>query len=362
MSGRPTTEDLICIALEHFDAAAVAPAEGPWRQAVWREWIVAGHHADMRWLASTVDARAELLAHSPDARAWLVVAQALRTETPPPELWNDPLRGRIARYAWGPDYHDAMRERLMRLAEKVRKFAGLAAAPKWFVDSAPVPEKELAERGVLGFTGCNTLIISEALGSWLSLGGLVLPWRPAGVLPFDPARAALAAERGCGSCRRCRSVCPTGALVADRILDARQCIAWATIECRGEIPLAVRGRLNRWLAGCDLCQECCPWNFRAALRNSPRIPFDPTLYTPTLAEALSLTPELFGKRYGHSAVARLGWRRWIRNALMAAATAPKDSAIRTAVHRYADSSEPLIRASAHWAQRRIDMADEPSDE
>lgn len=358
MTGRPTADDLVQAALEHFDAAAVALADGPWREAAWSAWISAGGHADMGWLERTAPMRARPDTADPGTCAWLIVARALRTESPPAAFWEDPRRGRIARYAWGPDYHIAMRQALLRLAEIVRRAAGLGRPPRVFVDAAPLPEKELAARAGLGFVGRNTLVIVEPDGSWLSLGGLALPWRPAGAAPYDPAAAADAAGRGCGTCRRCRSACPTGALVEDHVLDARRCIAWATIECRGEIPEALRGRLHRWLAGCDLCQECCPWNRTRPVGRGPRTAFDPELHAPPLVAALTLSPEQFRARYGASAVARLGWTRWIRNALCAAATAPADADLRAAVRQHLDSTDPVVRTTAVWALRRLDSAGE----
>lgn len=362
MTGRPSANDLVEAALEHFDAAAVALADGPWREAAWSAWFSAGCHADMGWLERTASLRARPDTAASGAFAWLIVARALRTEPPPLALWQDPRRGRVARYAWGLDYHLAMREPLARLAEAIRRAAGLTAPPRGFVDTAPVPEKELAARAGLGFVGRNTLVITDLDGSWFSLGGLALPWRPAGAAPYDPATAAHAADRGCGTCRRCRSACPTGALVEDRMLDARRCIAWATIECRGEIPETLRGRLHRWLAGCDLCQECCPWNGRRPDTRTPRTAFDPEQHAPLLVAALALSPDSFRKRYGSSAVARLGWTRWIRNALCAAATAPADADVRAAVRRHLDSPDAVVRATALWALRRLDAgSDEESD-
>ncbi len=354
---RPSAPELIAAALEWFDAAGVVLPDGPSRPEFWRAWIGAGRHADMEWLVRTAELRAQPVPSSANG-AWLIVARALRTEPPPRELWEDPSRGRLARYTWGDDYHAVVRDRLGSLAERIRQYAGLTAPPRVFVDSTPLPEKELAARANLGFLGRNTLLISETDGSWIALGGLELPWRPKGAAPTDPGKLMERSTRGCGTCRRCCSACPTGALVEDRVLDARRCIAWATVECRGEIPLALRTRLHRWLAGCDLCQECCPWNQRSRNVQEVRAAFDAELHTPLLMTALALSPQQFHERYGHSAVARLGWTRWIRNALAAAATAPADPALRAAVHRHQDSSDPIVRATARWAVHYLDRSDE----
>ncbi|MCX7819264.1 MAG: tRNA epoxyqueuosine(34) reductase QueG [Kiritimatiellae bacterium] len=357
MQHRPSARELISAALEHFDAAGIALPAEPLRPQVWAKWVAAGHYADMEWLARTASIRCRPSAAAPEVGAWLMVALALRVEPPAPAVWEDPRRGRIARYAWGPDYHAQMRARLQPLAERIRRAAGLVATPRLFVDTSPVAEKELAAVAGLGFIGRNTLLIAEGDGSWLSLGGLALPWRPTGAEPLPEPTLAQRTARGCGTCRRCRAACPTGALVDDHTLDARRCIAWATVECRGEIPLHLRPLTCRWLAGCDLCQECCPWCRPSPRTAAPRVAFDPELHAPLLSAALSLSPEEFRHRYGASAIGRIGWRQWIRNALVAAASAPADGEIRAAVARHVDCSDPIIRPHAAWALRRLTAGD-----
>lgn len=343
------------MALEHgFDRVGVAPAGRIERAAEFRRWIADGCHADMTWMAHRLDDRLDPQRRRPEIAAWLIVGASYYTETPDATLWADRRRGRVARYAWGPDYHRILGSRLRQLSEGIRRAAGLSAAPWWFVDARPVPEKALAARAGLGFVGRNSLVISPLTGSWLHLGGLGLPWNAAqDILPSTAAD-------GCGLCRRCMSACPTDALAVERRVDARRCIAWMTVECQGVIPEALRPRVGRWLAGCDECQECCPWNGppRARPSSRPWLAFNPRLHSPPLAEALRLDVAAFRERYEGTIIARIGWHRWIRNALVAAASATVDADLRAAAAIHLDATDPLIREHAMWLVRRWRDADD----
>ncbi len=356
MSRWPSSTDLYEWVLEHgLDAVGIAPMEPSQRADALRQWVACGYHADMAWFATRIEDRLNPARRYPDVQSWLVAAASYYTEVPPAAIWQDPRRGRLARYTWGPDYHAILRDRLGRVAERIRQLAGLTERPRVAVDTMPILERELAELAGLGFIGRNALLIHTAMGSWVHLGAIGLPWRAE---PLGPARIV---PEGCGLCRRCRDACPTGAIVADRIVDARRCIAWMTVECAGAIPSPYRRSTQRWLVGCDLCQECCPWNLppRVRVGRAPWLAFDPELHAPKLTEALSWSETEFAQRYAGTVVARVGWRRWIRNTIVAASAQFNDPEIRTAVVRHSDSPDPLIREHVRWFES-LGTADEPA--
>lgn len=311
----PGADELRTMALEAgFDVAGVAPAGPSPRAASLRAWLAGGCHADMAWMARTADRRIDPRVAWPETASFLAVGLSYFTAEPPADLWNDPSRGRIARYAWGPDYHDTIGARLRVLAERIRLAAGMTRPPRIFVDTAPVLERDLAERAGLGFIGRNAQWIAPGLGSYVHAGGLALPW------PVETPEAPSVRGRDCGRCRRCLAACPTGALAAERAVDARRCISWLTLECRGEVPDELKPLMGRWIAGCDACQEPCPW-VRAKSRPAgvPYLRFDTDLHAPRLAEVLALDEAGFRARYHGSILARTGLARLQRNAAIALA-------------------------------------------
>lgn len=315
MDRHPGADELRRMAAEAgFDLAAVAPAGPSPRAAALRDWLAAGRHADMAWMARSADRRIDPRVAWPEAKSYLVVGLSYFTEEPPEAVWNDRARGRVARYAWGPDYHDVIGARLRSLAETIRRAAGLARAPRVFVDTSAVLERDLAGRAGLGFIGRNAQWIAPGLGSCVHIGGLALPWFVEAAPPPPPSGA------GCGRCRRCLAACPTGALVADRVVDARRCISWLTLECRGVIPAELQPRMGRWIAGCDACQEPCPWvRTKSRPAGVPYLRFDAELHAPRLDDILALDEAGFRARYRGTILARTGLARLQRNAAVAAA-------------------------------------------
>src|SRR5947207_1926412 len=174
-----------------------------------------------------------------------------RAEPIPPDAL---LRGKIARYARGEDYHLVMRDRLVALADRLAAALGRPVASRPCVDSAPVLEREWAERGGLGFVAKNTMVIAPGLGSYVVLGELLVAAPLAPTSPSEPPRPR------CGACRSCLDACPTQAFVDAYVLDARRCISYLTIEHHGAIPRELRAAIGTWVFGCDICQEVCPFN------------------------------------------------------------------------------------------------------
>ncbi len=225
------------------------PVQAP-RIEAYQGWLAAGHHGEMDYLARRTEERRDPRLRLPTARSAVVLGLEHHHQRPP-----DPggLTGRVARYAWGRDYHNLVGKRLRRLRKRLRE----QGIESWGgVDTAPILERAWASAAGLGFTGKNTLTILPARGSYLFLAVLFLDVE----LPSDPVLGD-----HCGSCERCLLACPTRAFLGPHRLDARRCISYWTIESRGSIPEALRPGLGRWVFGCDDCQEVCPHNVRPPL-------------------------------------------------------------------------------------------------
>ena len=216
------------------------------------DWLDAGMHGTMAWMENHTDLRTDpgkLIEH---ARSILVVGDvyAGRDDNQDPPI--EPGRGKIARYARGKDYHKLMKKRLMAIADDLRELHP-GALFKVFVDTAPVPERELAQRAGIGWVGKHTLIIHPNLGSYLFVGGIVMS-----LDAQAPATQPTITDH-CGSCTACIDACPTDA-ITDHQVDARKCISYLTIEHREPIDPKLAAKMGDWIYGCDICQEVCPHN------------------------------------------------------------------------------------------------------
>jgi epoxyqueuosine reductase len=292
-----------------FVRAAVVPIEPPRRHALYRSWLASGHAGTMAYLAAPehIAQRADLRELLATARSLIVVALAYdRADPIPPDAL---LRGKIARYARGEDYHLVMRDRLVVLADRIAAALGRPVASRPCVDSAPVLEREWAERAGVGFVAKNTMLIAPGLGSYVVLGELLVDAELAEAAPSEPPRPR------CGTCRSCLDACPTGAFVDAYVLDARRCISYLTIEHRGAIPRELRPAIGTWVFGCDVCQEVCPFNAGAGPGPGE---VDPGLRPRSLEHALPDLVALAGRGANQlrQLVKRTALRRVPRDALL----------------------------------------------
>ena len=237
-----------------FDLVGIAPAgplPGGERLA---RWVDAGAHGEMAYMAETAGVRADPRRFLPGAASVVCVAMSYHDAAEAPETQRTGEKAVVARYARRRDYHDAIRSRLVRLGRFLGERApGAGWRPA--VDTAPLLERELAQRAGLGWIGKNTCLINRTLGSELLLGELVT------TLPLPPDEPE---TDHCGTCTACLDACPTRAFDGPHVLDARRCISYATIEHRSEFPKGVLPGLGAHVFGCDVCQAVCPWNRRAA--------------------------------------------------------------------------------------------------
>ncbi|MCX7856134.1 MAG: tRNA epoxyqueuosine(34) reductase QueG, partial [Anaerolineae bacterium] len=296
-----------------FDLLGVAPPVPP-PEAVraYREWLAAGYHGDMAYMArpDRVARREDPALILPGVRAVVCVAVNYypgNFPDVPGTAGSARNAGRISRYAWGVDYHDWVLPRLEELAAFIRERTGGTARHRAYTDTGPLLERALAAQAGLGFIGKNTCLIHPHFGSWLFLGEILVDVDLPLTGPPMPPR--------CGTCTRCLDACPTGALVAPYMLDARRCISYLTVEFRGDIPPDLRDRLGDWGYGCDICQEVCPWNrFARPTAVAEFLPSAPDRAAPPLDDLLALDEEGFRQRFGGSPIARIGLERLRRNA------------------------------------------------
>ena len=220
-----------------------------------------------------------------------------------PEEVQDSALPRIARYAYGEDYHKVLRRKLKALFRALMDRFGQLEG-RVFVDSAPIMERQWAAMAGLGWIGKNGLLIRKGAGSWFFLAEIVCD------LELEPDAPA---TDHCGTCTACIDACPTDAIVAPNLLDASRCISYLTIELRDRIPAFFSDKMENWVFGCDICQEVCPWNRFSSAHQEPELEANPSILNLQRADWLEMTREVFEDLFGRSAVKRCGYEGMIRN-------------------------------------------------
>ncbi len=326
-----------------FGAVGFASAsESPYAEKL-EAWLQAGRHGTMRWMARDPARRSNPRAVLAGARTVIsLTAPYYRGDWPEGEGGASP-RGRIARYAWGRDYHKRIRRRLKLLAGSI---ASLCPEARWlaYVDTGPMLDRAWAERAGLGWIGKNTNVIVQGRGSWTFLGEILTDLD---LTPDAPAR------NHCGTCARCIAACPTGAIVGPYQLDARRCISYLTIEHRGPIPLELRPAIGARIFGCDDCQEVCPWNRFAVKTADPDFAERPEQQTPELIPLLSLDEDGFRLRYQGTAILRAKRAGFVRNVAVALGNLGDRRSVAPLARALSGDAEPLVRGHAAWALGRI---------
>ncbi|HEY4059158.1 MAG TPA: tRNA epoxyqueuosine(34) reductase QueG [Kofleriaceae bacterium] len=333
-----------------FARAAVIPVEPPRRHDLYTSWLADGHAGEMTYLATSahVDTRADLRALLATAKSLIVVALAY--DRADPIVPADRLRGRIARYARGEDYHLVMRDKLVELSDILARELGSPVASRPCVDSAPVLEREWAERGGLGFVAKNTMLIAPGIGSYVVLGELLVDAEIA-LAPVEPSKPK------CGSCRACLDACPTNAFVDEFVLDARRCISYQTIENHGVIPRELRAAIGTWVFGCDVCQEVCPFNAGAGTAPEPRLALRDTEHAlPDLVELAKKGANQLRQFVKRTALRRVPRDVLLRNVAVALGNTGDAAAIPALVALLREPV-PLIRAHAVWALGALHAVD-----
>ena len=275
------------------------------------------------------------------ARSIISLAMSYKT-TEPPNI-SGALRGRVARYAWGRDYHSLIKARARRFVREMPDVVGEPVRARHFVDDGPMNDRAAAERAGVGWFGKNTNILTPTLGSWAFLAEVItnLDLRPDAPL-----------KKTCGECVRCIPACPTDAIVAPYVIDNRRCISFLTIELRGAIPRELRALVGDWVFGCDLCQEVCPVNRKAAVSREAEFGKRHDFDAPALIPLLSLDEDGFRRRFEGNPIRRAKLSGLQRNVCVALGNIGDRAAV-PALSAALVSDDPIVRAHAAWALGRI---------
>lgn len=310
------------------------------RETEYKTWIARGHHGSMAFMERHAPLKFQPEGLVPGCKSIIFVGINYYQRPPAPP--NAP-HGRIARYAWGRDYHKELGKRLVRVARRLGELHPEDRFRSW-TDATPLSERFYGERAGIGFTGRNTLLINSELGSWFVVGEILSTRR------YSPSEDPQGRHGACpANCRRCIDVCPTGALYAAHRIDASRCISYLTIEHDGIIPEELRPLMGDWIFGCDLCQEVCPLNVRAQVTDVENFQKPIAGAQVDLGEILAIrTDEEFTARFAGSPVMRAKRRGLVRNACIAAANLNAVALI-PALRELAEDREEIVAIHARWA-------------
>jgi epoxyqueuosine reductase len=334
------------IALGFADCRFTLPSAIPDGPARLAEWLDAGHHGSMEWMAARADERSDPATLWGDVRSIIMLGMSYTPATDPMALAMHPDRARISTYAQGKDYHDVVKKALKALARWIveQAQAGPKIGVKVFVDTAPVMEKPLAAAAGLGWQGKHSNLVSRNHGSWLFLGSIYTTLD----LPVDAAEVD-----HCGSCTACHAACPTDAFDGPYRVDARRCISYLTIEHKGSIPPEFRAAIGNRIYGCDDCLAVCPWNkfAQSAAANKAFLP-RAELAAPKLLDLLMLDDGAFRTFFSGSPIKRIGRNRFIRNCLIAAGNS-RDAKLLPQIAVLQSDPDPIVAEAADWAAAQL---------
>lgn len=266
-----------------------------------KEWLKKGMHGEMGYMNKNRDKRLDPALLVNNAKTIIVVLLNYYPE----QVQEDQAAPVLSKYAYGTDYHFVMKDKLKALLHFIQtEIVPCSGRP--FVDSAPVLERAWAKKAGLGWVGKNSNLISPEYGSFFFIGELIIDTE----LPYDKPKPIL---DHCKRCTKCIDACPTKAIVADRVVDARKCISYQTIELRGEIDAELKGRFENRVFGCDICQDVCPWNLKSKPQNEPGLKPHPKLLTLQKQDWENMERPLFKELFNNSAVKRTGYKGLLRN-------------------------------------------------
>jgi epoxyqueuosine reductase len=330
-----------------FDCIGVTDPDAIGKAGIhFREFLDAGSHGDMDWLAQNPERRTHPRALWPGVRSIVMLGFNYGPDQDPLLALANRSRGTISAYAQGDDYHDVIKKRLKTLARWLAATTGDEV--KVFIDTAAVMEKPLAQAAGVGWQGKHTNLVSREFGSWLFLGAIF----SASDLPRDEPDID-----HCGTCTACQEICPTAAFPAPYKLDARRCISYLTIENKGPIPREFRKAIGNRIYGCDDCLAVCPWNKFAQVGREAKLAARAELREPSLAELARLDDAAFRALFAKSPVKRIGRDRFVRNVLIAIGNSG-NAALAVEAERLLDDESALVRGAAVWALSQLRTAEE----
>jgi epoxyqueuosine reductase len=322
-----------------FDLVGVAPLGSFPEAAFYPKWLQSGYAGEMQYLER--QKAAKLKPESVFSGAKSVIVCAMNYNTARPLTQFDRLHAWVSRYAWGEDYHDTLRQKLEALAGWIEENS--PHRTKAYVDTGPLLERVYAKYAGVGWFGKNTCIINQQTGSWLFLGCILTDLDVESDVPV-PDR--------CGSCTRCIDACPTSAIVEPYVLDSRKCIAYTTIELRGEIPETDREEIGQHLFGCDICQDVCPWNRKAPHSENPTFAPKPGLFWPEIHRLLDLSEDEWRSLVRGTSMKRAKIKGLLRNLMVVVG----NSGVRDflpKLQRFLAHDDEHVRSHAQWAAKKL---------
>ena len=321
-----------------FILAGVTSSEPPAHYNVFEKWLNQNMHGTMDYLAEDRSRirRADPEQILPECKSILVLAIPYNPPLPTGEGGV-----RVASYALGDDYHDILPQKLQAIVTFIEEQLGHPIPNRYYTDSGPILERELAQRAGLGWIGKNSMLINPLAGSTFFLAEILLG------IELEPDDAF--ATDQCGTCTRCITACPTQCILPNRTLDARRCISYLTIENKVDIPEDLRPQIGNWVFGCDICQQVCPWN-RFSQPSDPA--FEPKIPLPVLASDLLLSSVGFNQRFRKSPVKRARRRGYLRNLAVVIGNTGNEKDIPILEQAVRDD-EPLVSEHAKWAGRYL---------
>ena len=316
-----------------FTLAGVTSSLPPSHYDMFESWLNAGMHGEMNYLTEDRNRgrRADPRKILPECKSILMLGIPYAPAS----------NGQIASYALGDDYHDVLPKKLQTLMDFIEHQVGCPVPNRYYTDTGPVLERELAQRAGLGWIGKNTCLINPTTGSTFFLAEILLGIELEPDLPFRTDH--------CGTCTRCIDACPTKCILPDRTLDARRCISYLTIELKDDIPEDLRPLMNDWVFGCDICQQVCPWN-RFSLTEDTA--FQAIIPLPVRTSDLSLSPQEFNRRFKNSPIKRTKRRGYLRNLAVAAGNCGSLADL-PILEKALEDTESMVREHAQWAIEQI---------
>jgi epoxyqueuosine reductase len=329
-----------------FVLAGVTTPDPPPHHSTFENWLNQGRQGTMDYLATerSRTRRTDPRQILPECQSILVLA----TPYNPPYHQGEGFgvkekegKGQIAAYARGEDYHDVLPPRMKALVEFIEEQVGAPVRNRWYTDTGPILERDLAQRAGLGWIGKNTCLIHPRHGSYFLLSEILLD------LPLEPDPPFVTDH--CGTCTRCIEACPTECILPDRTIDARRCISYLTIELKDDIPEELREKMGNWIFGCDVCQAVCPWN-RFAKEGDPAFGGDSSALP--LTDELLISKQEFNQRFKRSPVKRAKRRGYLRNVAVALGNTGNMHSL-PVLQNALNDEETMVREHAQWAIEEI---------
>ena len=332
-----TKSELVSFSAEAgFDDCRCASAQRAAHADEFRRWLETGRHADMDWLARDPERRGDPRQVLEGCRTVIILSKSYYQGDS-----GRTVAGRIARYAWGEDYHNVLQPGLAQLSATLTEHGG---RQRCYIDTGPVLERDWAEATGISWTGKSTMSLNRKQGTWFFLAVILT------TLEFEPDSAAV---NRCGSCTRCIEACPTRAITAPYQLDARRCLSYWTIENKGPIPIEFRHALGDRIYGCDDCLDACPWNRFARVSNEQRFQQPAELAERPLRSLALMSEDEFRDLFRRSPIKRIKHKRFVRNVCVALGNVGSVEDL-TALEQLERDPDPLIAEHAAWAKKEIE--------